>query len=325
LPGSAAVPCAARLAVFWLLYAGFRLRQRAVSRRPRPLAWHFRSTASPGDRPLPPFRDADRRRALLFLVALIQRRLVLADVFRICLATARMPGFTSLPYCSVIALNRYRGVGWRMQRAEIGFAAVAICYSVSVLALQHAIFTGESSFARSISATRLAEAHCRGLDRAAARLHAISDLHRAAALIAVLWRRRATPISSWATSRSCLGRAAPAGGQRHRGTLSAYYAYPFMIACFWPPIAPSRRAVGHQGPAAYRSCLPAMIAGSWTPSPTSQSRPDPVAGRLPVAALDAQHVAVRPRRDAAVDRTPPSSISRLHSAVMAAIRSRLPL
>jgi hypothetical protein len=66
------------------------------------------------------------------------------------------------------------------------------------------------------------------------------------------------------------------------GTLSAYYAYPFMIACFWPLIGVllDERVRGSQGPAALSVlAFAAMIAGSWT-AIAYQANP----GRIPLPA-----------------------------------------
>ena len=133
------------LAVFWLLHAGFRLRTAtgvAVAAAIG-LAFSFNGLALAIAR-YPHFEMLIVGGVLLFLVALIRRRLVLAGgFFAICLATREDAGLHLFAVLFLlIALNRYRGLGWRMQRAEIAFAAIAICYSVSILTVQHLMFTG---------------------------------------------------------------------------------------------------------------------------------------------------------------------------------------
>ena len=292
------------LAVFWLLYAGFRLRTSigAAVAAAVALAFSFNGLALAIAR-YPHFEMLIVGGALLFLVALIQRRLVLAGVFfAICLATREDAGFHLFAVLFLlIALNRYRGVGWRMQRAEIGFAAIAICYSVSVLALQHAIFTGESSFAR----IYLGDPALRKLTVAVLTERLLGYMQYRTyiilpALIAVLWAVRAR------NPYIVLGYIAfLPWGVLHlladsdiAGTLSAYYAYPFMIACFWPLIGVllDERVGGSQGPAALSVlAFAAMIAGSWT-AIAYQANP----GRIPLPAgfLSPPSVA----RQAATDR-----------------------
>src|SRR5438552_2379672 len=139
------------LAVFWVLYSGYRLRTPLGVGVAAVLAltFSFNGLALAIAR-YPHFEMLIVGGVLLFLVALIQRRRVLAGVlFAICLATREDAGLHLFAVLFLlIALNRYRGLGWRMQRAEIAFAVIAICYSVSILALQHLMFTGQSSFAR---------------------------------------------------------------------------------------------------------------------------------------------------------------------------------
>jgi hypothetical protein len=210
--------------------------------------------------------------ALLFLVALIQRRLVLAGVFfAICLATREDAGFHIFAVLFlVIALNRCRGLSWRMQRAEIAFAAIAICYSVSVLALQHAMVPAQSSFAR----IYLGDPAFRKLTVAVLTERLLGYMQYRTyivlpALIAGFWAVRArnpyivlgyAAFLPWAVLHLL-------ADSDIAGTLSAYYAYPFMIASFWPLIGVllEERVRGSQAPAALSVlAFTAMIAGSWT-------------------------------------------------------------
>jgi hypothetical protein len=197
---------------------------------------------------------------------------VLAGVFfAICLATREDAGFHLFAILFLlIALNRYRGLAWRMQRAEIAFAAIAIGYSVSVLALQHAMFTGQSSFAR----IYLGDPAFRKLTVAVLTERLLGYLQYRTyivlpALIAGFWAVRArnpyivlgyAAFLPWAVLHLL-------ADSDIAGTLSAYYAYPFMIASFWPLIGVplDERVRGSQVPAALSVlAFAAMIAGSWT-------------------------------------------------------------
>jgi hypothetical protein len=264
------------LAVFWLLYAGFGLRTAsgvavaaAIS-----LAFSFNGLALAIAR-YPHFEMLIVGGMLLFLVALIQRRLVLAGVFfAIFLATREDAGFHLFAVLFLlIALNRYRGLAWRMQRAEIAFAAIAICYSVSVLALQHAMFHAQSSFAR----IYLGDPAFRKLTVAVLSERLLGYMQYRTylvlpALIAGIWAVRAR------NPYILLGYAAfLPWGVLHlladsdiAGTLSAYYAYPFMIASFWPLIGVlfDERLRRSQTPAVLSVlAFAVMIAGSWTAIP----------------------------------------------------------
>jgi hypothetical protein len=82
------------------------------------------------------------------------------------------------------------------------------------------------------------------------------------------------------------------------GTLSAYYAYPFMIASFWPLIGVlvDERVRGGQAPAILSVlAFAAMIAGSWTAIPyqANPGRIELPAGFLSPPSLIRQHATDR--------------------------------
>src|SRR4051794_39509290 len=139
------------LAAFWMLYSGFRLRTALgltiaaiVS-----VAFCFNGLALAIAR-YPHFEMMIVSTALLFFVALARRRpLATSLFFAACLATREDAGFHLFGVLLLlVALNRYRGIALRDQRHEIVFAALALAYSLTVLLFQHAVFGGQSSFAR---------------------------------------------------------------------------------------------------------------------------------------------------------------------------------
>jgi hypothetical protein len=222
--------------------------------------------------------------------------------FAICLATREDAGFHLFAMLFLlIALNHYRGLAWRMQRAEIAFAAIAICYSVSALALQHVMFTGQSSFARiyvgdpALRKLTVAVLTERMLGYVQYRTYIVLP-----ALIAVFWAVRArnpyivlgyAAFLPWAVLHLL-------ADSDIAGTLSAYYAYPFMIASFWPLIGVlvDQRLRGSQAPAALSVlAFGAMIAGSWTAIPY-QANPGRI--ELPAGFLSPPSIA----REDATDR-----------------------
>ena len=294
------------LAAFWLLQAGYGLRtSRGVAVAAIiGLAFSFNGLALAIAR-YPHFEMLIVGGALLFLVALIQRRLVLAGIFfAICLATREDAGLHLFAILFLlIALNHYRGVPWRKQRAEIAFAAIAICYSVSVLALQHAMFTGQSSFAR----IYLGDPALRKLTVAVLSERLLGYMQYRTyivlpALIAGIWAVRArnpyivlgyAAFLPWAVLHLL-------ADSDIAGTLSAYYAYPFMIASFWPLISVllDERVRGSQAPATLSIlAFAATIASSWTAIPY-QANPGRI--ELPAGFLSPPSIARQDATDQAM-------------------------
>src|SRR5438132_1278814 len=141
------------------------------------------------------------------------------------------------------------------------------------VALQHLMFTGQSSFAR----IYLGDPAFRKLTFAVLSERLLGYVQYRTylvlpALIAVLWAARTrnpyivlgyAAFLPWAVLHLL-------ADSDIAGTLSAYYAYPFMIASFWRLIGALRdeRASGRHAPAAVSVlAFAALIAASWTAVP----------------------------------------------------------
>src|SRR5438874_963020 len=110
------------LAVFWLLYSGFRLRTAlwlAVAAIVS-IAFCFNGLALAIAR-YPHFEMLIIGTALLFFVALARGRPLAAGLFfAACLATREDAGFHLFgPLFLLVALNRFRRIAWRDQRLEL--------------------------------------------------------------------------------------------------------------------------------------------------------------------------------------------------------------
>ena len=228
------------LAVFWLLYSEFRLRTAlglAIAAAAS-VTFCFNGLALAIAR-YPHFEMLIVGTALLFFVALAQRRSIAASVFfAACLTTREDAGFHLFgALFLLIALNRYRGIALRDQRREIVFAAIAVTYSLAVLLFQHAVFGGQSSFARiylgepifvKLSLAGIGE---RLLGYMQYRTYLVLP-----AIVALLWAARTrnpyillgyVAFLPWTLLHLI-------ADSDLAGTLSAYYAFPLMIAAFWP-------------------------------------------------------------------------------------------
>jgi hypothetical protein len=178
---------------------------------------------------------------LLFAAALQQRRLGLAALcFVAGLATREDAG---LHYAGVlvlaIALNAWRGVPWRQQRAEIGFALAGLLYAGAALAVQRSLFPGADSFTRvylgdpplaHLSARLVA---MRLLYLVVARPYIV--LPAAAACVWALLARNASIALGYLACLPWLLLQLAARSDL-AGTLCSYYAFPFLIALGWPLI-----------------------------------------------------------------------------------------
>ena len=231
------------LAVFWVLYSGYRLRTplgvgvAAVLA----LAFSFNGLALAIAR-YPHFEMLIVGTALLFFVALLQGRLAVAAIcFAICLATREDAGFHLFAILFLlIGLNRWRGIGWHEQRHEIGFALFALAYSIGALILQHALFDHQSSFARiylgepPFGKISLALLSGRLLGYLQYRTYIVLP-----ALIALFWAvRTGNPYLVLGYAGFLPWAALHLVAESDiAGTLSGYYAYPFLIASFWPLVA----------------------------------------------------------------------------------------
>jgi hypothetical protein len=217
---------------------------------------------------------------ILFAVALIGRRLIVAGIcFVICLGTREDAGFQLFAVLFLlILLNRYRGAAWDAQLPEVAFAAIALTYSLIVLGLQLSFITGQSSFARiylgdpPFNRLTFAIVSERLLGWVLYRTYIVLP-----GLIALLWAVHArnpyvvlgyVAFLPWAIVHL-------AAQSDIAGTLSGYYAYPFMIASFWPlaGVAVEQRTHERQGLTVVSVlAFATMVAGSFT-AVTSQYDP----------------------------------------------------
>ena len=295
------------LGVFWLLHSGFGLRRplgTAVAATIA-VAFSFNGLALAIAR-YPHFEMLIVGTFILFSVALIRRQLVVAGVcFGICLATREDAGFHAFAILFLLLLlNRRHGVSWREQRPEIAFAMIALLYSFAVLGVQLTLTTGQSSFVRiylgdpTFSTLTIAVVTERLLGWLTYRTYIVLP-----AVIAVLWAVRArnpfivlgyVAFLPWAllhlTAQSDIA-----------GTLSGYYAYPFMIASFWPLVgALLERRLGEYRRSAVVSVMAfsAMIAGSFT-ALSRQANPGHL--QLPESFLSPPSLARQATTDRAVE------------------------
>ncbi|HEX6442920.1 MAG TPA: hypothetical protein VF007_12080 [Stellaceae bacterium] len=260
------------LAVFWLLYSGFGLRTAfgVATAALVSIAFGFNGLVLAVAR-YPHFEMLIVGTALLFFVALMQRRTLLAGLFfALCLLTREDAGFHLFALLFLLAaLNQFRGIAWRDQRREIVFAALALGYSLAVLLLQHTVFGGQSSFAR----IYLGEPVFANLSFALIGQRLLGYLQYRAylvlpALVALIWAVRVR------NPYIVLGYAAflPWGllhlfaDSALAGTLSGYYAYPFLIAACWPLLGVllAQGIAVKTGPALPILAFGAMIAVSFT-------------------------------------------------------------
>jgi len=264
------------LGVFWLLRSSFGLRRPAgtILAMLLGLAFSFNGLALAIAR-YPHFEILIVGAAILFAVALSRGQYLVAALwFALCLATREDAGFHLFAILFVlIALNRWYGVAWSAQRAEIAFAVVALAFSLAEILIQMAAAEGQSSLVRiylgnppfgSLSPEILGE---RLLGYFAYRTYLVLP-----ALVAAIWAvatRNPYIIAGYAaflpylllhlTARSDIA-----------ATLSGYYAYPFMIAAFWPLLGVwlDRRRRGGEGNATVPVlAFAAMIAASFAAVP----------------------------------------------------------
>jgi hypothetical protein len=240
---------------------------------------------------------------ICFAVALVQRRLIAASVlFALALVTREDAGFHLFGLLFLlIAVNRWYGASWREQRPELSFAAIGLFYSLVVVGAQMAlatgpaalvqIYTGEPPFATLTAAT----VAMRLLGCVVYRAYLVLP-----AAVAVLWAVRAR------NPYILIGYAAfvPWGAlqlvahSEIAGTLSGYYAFPFMIAAFWPLIGVMLHRSSTVGrPAVTMLAIAAMIAASFV-GIGQQYNPGRLA--LPAAFLSPPSPARQAKTDAAV-------------------------
>lgn len=259
-------------AVLWTLYAGFRLR-RGVPLAIAALiavAFSFNGLALAIVR-YPHSEILVVASVILFAVALVQRHTILAGVFLfVALLTREDAGLHVFALLAlVVGLNRWHGANWRSQRTEIAYAAIALAYSVVAIAVQRALSDGTPT----LTLTYLGNPPFVELtvERTLLRLQfyaAYRGYLVLPALIAAIWALRArnpyilvgyVAFLPWAMLQLI-------AHTDIAGTLSGYYAYPFMIASFWPLLGVllDRRRRGVEGRSgATVLAFSAMIAASF--------------------------------------------------------------
>ncbi len=228
------------LGVYWVLRAGFRLRGGGgiLTAALAAIAFAFNGLSLAIAR-YPHYEILIVGSVILFAVALVQRSLIAAAIcFALALATREDSGFHLFAIlCVLIALNRWRGLPWRDQRAEIAFAVIALTCSLAALAVQLTIATGPSAFMRiylgdppfaKFTAETILE---RLLGYGTHRAYLVLP-----ALIAALWaiRTRNPYILVGYVAFLPWGLLHLVAHSDIAGTLSGYYAFPFMIASCWP-------------------------------------------------------------------------------------------
>src|SRR5205085_2865809 len=155
-------------------------------------------------------------------------------------------------------------------RHEIGFALFALAYSVGALILQHALFDHQSSFAR----IYLGEPVFGKISLALLRDRLLGYLQYRTyivlpAFVALFWAvRTGNPYLVLGYAAFLPWAALHLVAESDiAGTLSGYYAYPFLIASFWPLVGvfAERRERAPTG-AAVPAVLgfAAMVAASFT-------------------------------------------------------------
>jgi hypothetical protein len=264
------------LGVFWLLRSGFGLRRPMgiVLAALLGMAFSFNGLALAIAR-YPHFEMLIVGGAILFAVALSRgQHLVAAFWFALCLATREDAGFHLFAILFIlVAVNRWHRVPWSAQRAEIVFAAVALAFSLAEILLQMAIGEGQSSLVRiylgdppfgSLSPEVLAG---RLLGYFLYRAYLV--VPAAIALSWAVWTRNPYIMVGYVAFLPYLLLHLGARSEI-AATLSGYYAYPLMIAAFWPLLGAwldPRRGTLRQTATVPALAFAAMIAGSFAAVP----------------------------------------------------------
>jgi hypothetical protein len=177
--------------------------------------------------------------AVLFLVALQEERYGLASLFLLlALLTREDAGFhIAIFLAAILTIRRWQGLEREGERAMLGFLAIAALYSVTAIALQRWAFPDHSSFAR-IYAGDPAFTHVTP-QLLMTRLLGWS-IYRSYALlpagVCVLWvamRSNPTLAAGYISTLPWLAIHLVAVSAL-AGTLSSYYAFPLLVASFWP-------------------------------------------------------------------------------------------
>jgi hypothetical protein len=264
------------LAVFWLLVSAYGMRSSfallvaaAIS-----IAFAFNGLALAIAR-YPHFEMLIVGAVLLFVVALRCGRSGWAIVpFILGLATREDAGFDFAALLTIIIAFDWRyGMRLREQKAALAFAAAGLAYSLCAIALQHMAFADASAFAR----VYVGDPPFAGitLDTIALRLRGyLFDRSYIVlpGLFAVAWAglaRNPYLVAGYIAFLPWLALHLFAASDI-AGSLSGYYAYPLMIAAFWPLVGVSVGCDRFGAAAPIRPSLLAfgvMIVLSWTALP----------------------------------------------------------
>lgn len=232
------------IAVFWLLVSGYRMTRLAPCLAAALLAllFSFDGLALAIAR-FPHFTMFIVGTGMMFFVALTLRRVALALLFfLLCLSTREDAGFHLFALLSILfVLERGQGTPWREQKPTAIFAALALLYSIGVIALQHALSTREysllvneylgSAFFSRVNTSSMAE---RLLGWIAYRSYVV--IPAVCALIWAIVRRNASIVLGYVAFVPW-GLLHLMAAREFIGTLPSYYAFPFMFASLWPLIA----------------------------------------------------------------------------------------
>ncbi len=148
----------------------------------------------------------------------------------------------------VMVLDRWRGVVRPDGHRTMVFAVVAFAYSIAALAMSHALFPGSSSFVR----VYLGNPPLHGLTPPLLATRVASIMVGRAyivlpAVLAIVWAVAARNPYIVAGYIACApwGAVNVLAQSPLAGLLDSYYAFPFMVAAFWPLIGwsmmPSRQ------------------------------------------------------------------------------------
>jgi hypothetical protein len=234
------------MAVYWRLGGGWRAAALA-------LVFAFNGVTLAAARN-PHFELLIVGLGMLFLVALAQQRMLLAALFfTLCLASREDAGFD---------LALLLAAGSLTVPAARRFAAAALAYALAALAVQHALFPGGDALRR----VYLGTPAFGGITPAAlGQRLAFFLLYRpyiwlpgAVALFWALRARRFAPVAGYVAMLPWLALQLLAVSPI-AATVSNYYGFPFILALFWPLVAPTLR----QPVLPWTAMLLASFAGIW--------------------------------------------------------------
>jgi hypothetical protein len=228
------------LGAFWVLVSGYGMRTGTalVASAATAIIFAFNGIALAIIR-FPHFEMLIVGSFILFATALVLRYLRLAVLFFVIgLATREDAGFHFFAVLFLLAaLNRRHGVSWRAQRTVLALAVVALLYSVCAIVVQHVMFPGDQAFVRIYLGDPpfggLAIATVLGRTFGYVIYRAYIVLPAIAAFVWA-WRTRNAYIVLGYVAFVPWGFLHVLAASSLAGALSGYYAYPHMIASFWP-------------------------------------------------------------------------------------------